>query len=68
MLETIILSVAVARILITFNLPDYKPFNCLPCLTAWTTLAGLLILDINHWYMFPVGYLCAQIIMMYESK
>lgn len=68
MLEIIILSVSVARILITFRLPNVKPFNCLPCLTAWITLILLLSLDITNWYMFPIGYFAQQMIMSYESK
>lgn len=64
----IILGLAIARILITFNLPDVKPFNCLPCLTAWCSLGVLLLLSPYDWYYFPIGYLTAQILMNYESK
>ena len=53
MLNTIIISVLTAKILVfeqPFKLPDKKPFNCIPCLSTWlfVVLGGIYTLLKNY--------------------
>ena len=40
-----IIAVAIARALQSFDLPDFKPFNCQSCLSFWTAVAIYLFVD-----------------------
>jgi len=67
-----------------FNLPDFKPFNCAPCLTFWNAICVLtcyalglyyfseLILNFEFLYSIiltlAATYLAAEILIIYESK
>jgi hypothetical protein len=63
-----ITAVAIARALMSFDLPNTKPFNCQSCLSFWTALAIYLCTD---WSMIPfafVAYLISDLILIYEYK
>ena len=57
-----------ARALQTWNLPNIKPFNCLPCFSFWIATTIYLFID---WKLIPlafVSYLLSELILIYESK
>ena len=57
-----------ARALQTWNLPNIKPFNCLPCFSFWIATSIYLFID---WKLIPlafVSYLLSELILIYESK
>jgi hypothetical protein len=64
----IIIAVAIARALQSFDLPDFKPLNCLSCLSFWTAVAIYLFVDYRMIPMAFVSYLLSDLILLYESK
>lgn len=63
-----IIAVAMARALMSFNLPNTKPFNCQSCLSFWTAVAIYLVVD---WTLVPlafISYLVSDLILIYEHK
>ena len=63
-----IIAVAMARALMSFKLPNKKPFNCQSCLSFWTSLAIYLVVD---WTLIPfafISYLISDLILIYEHK
>jgi hypothetical protein len=63
-----IIAVAIARALMSFDLPSFKPFNCQSCLSFWTALAIYFFTD---WSMIPfafIAYLISDLILIYEYK
>lgn len=63
-----IIAVAIARALMSFDLPSLKPFNCQSCLSFWTALTIYLFID---WSMIPfafIAYLISDLILIYEYK
>jgi hypothetical protein len=63
-----IIAVAIARALQSFDLPDFKPFNCQSCLSFWTAVAIYLFVDYRMIPMAFVSYLLSDLILLYESK
>ncbi len=64
----ILIAVAMARALMSFNLPNIKPFNCQSCLSFWTALTIYLVVD---WTLVPlafISYLVSDLILIYEHK
>ena len=57
-----------ARALQTFNLPDYKPFNCQICLSFWIAIITAGIVEWNFLGLAFVSFLISEIIMIYEYK
>lgn len=38
------------------KLGRFKPFNCLKCMTGWSSLAIAIIFQVDYWYMYlPAG-------------
>jgi len=64
----IIIAVAIARALTSFDLPQFKPFNCLSCLSFWTAVAIYSFVDYRMIPMAFVSYLLSDLILIYESK
>ena len=64
----IIIAVAIARSLQTFELPNFKPFNCLSCLSFWTAVGIYSFVDYRMIPMAFVSYLLSDLILIYESK
>ena len=63
-----IIAVAMARALMSFGLPNTKPFNCQSCLSFWTALTIYLVVD---WTLVPlafISYLISDLILIYEHK
>jgi hypothetical protein len=63
-----IIAVAMARALMSFNLPNTKPFNCQSCLSFWAAVAIYLVVD---WTLVPlafISYLVSDLILIYEYK
>lgn len=63
-----IIAIAVARSMMTFKLPDVKPFTCQSCLSFWTAVAIYSFVD---WKMIPMAflsYLISDLILIYEYK
>lgn len=63
-----LIAVAMARALMSFGLPNIKPFNCQSCLSFWTALIIYLVVD---WTLVPlafIAYLVSDIILIYEHK
>ena len=64
----ILIAVAMARALMSFNLPNTKPFNCQSCLSFWTAVSIYLVVD---WTLVPLAflsYLVSDLILIYEHK
>jgi hypothetical protein len=64
----IIIAVAIARALTSFDLPQFKPFNCLSCLSFWTAVAIYSFVDYRMIPLAFVSYLLSDLILIYESK
>ena len=64
----ITIPIGIARALMSFNLPDYKPFNCQSCLSFWIAFAGCCAVDYNLIGMSFITYLVSDLILIYESK
>jgi hypothetical protein len=64
----IIIAVAIARSLTSFDLPQFKPFNCLSCLSFWTAVAIYSFVDYRMIPLAFVSYLLSDLILIYESK
>jgi hypothetical protein len=64
----IIIAVAIARALTSFQLPNIKPFNCLSCLSFWTAVAIYSFVDYRMIPLAFVSYLLSDLILIYESK
>ena len=64
----IIIAVAIARSLQTFELPNIKPFNCQSCLSFWAAVAIYLFVDYRMIPFAFVSYLLSDLILIYESK
>jgi hypothetical protein len=63
-----LIAVAMARALMSFGLPNTKPFNCQSCLSFWTALTIYLVVD---WKLVPlafISYLISDLILIYEYK
>lgn len=63
-----LIAVAMARALMSFGLPNTKPFNCQSCLSFWTALTIYLVVD---WTLVPlafISYLISDLILIYEHK
>ena len=64
----ILISIGLARALQTFNLPDIKPFNCLPCQSFWNSV---ILFGIIEWQLIGLSfitYLLSDLILIWESK
>ena len=64
----IIIAVAIARSLTSFDLPQFKPFNCLSCLSFWTAVTIYSFVDYRMIPLAFVSYLLSDLILIYESK
>ena len=64
----ITIPIGIARALMSFNIPDYKPFNCQSCLSFWIAVAGCCAVDYNLIGMAFITYLLSDLILIYESK
>ena len=60
-------SIGLARALMTFNLPDYKPLNCQSCLSFWISVIGFLAVDPCMVMLAFITYLVSDLILMYEA-
>jgi hypothetical protein len=60
--------IGLARALLTFNLPDYKPFNCQSCLSFWIAIITASIVEWNFLGLAFVTYLISELIIIYEYK
>ena len=60
--------IGLARALMTFNLPNFKPFNCLSCLSFWVAVLNALLVDYNLIGIAFITYLLSDLILIYESK
>ena len=61
-------SIGLARALMTFNLPDVKPFNCQSCLSFWIAVMGYLAIDPYLVMLAFIAYLLSDLIMIYEAR
>lgn len=61
-------SIGLARALMTFNLPDVKPFNCQSCLAFWIAVVGYLAIDPYMVMLAFITYLLSDLIMIYEAR
>jgi hypothetical protein len=52
----------------TFNLPDWKPFNCQSCLSFWIAVVGYLAVDPYMVMLAFIAYLLSDLIMIYEAR
>lgn len=60
--------IGLARAFLSFNLLDFKPFNCQSCLSFWISLVTSAIID---WHLIGfafITYLLSDLILLYESK
>ena len=64
----IIIPIGIARALMSFNLPNYKPFNCQSCLSFWLAVIGSFVIDYNLIGLAFITYLLSDLILIYESK
>jgi hypothetical protein len=64
----IIIAVAIARALMSFRLPNIKPFNCQSCLSFWTAVAIYSFVDYRMIPFAFISYLLSDLILLYESK
>lgn len=63
-----LLAIGAARALMTFPLPDMKPFNCQSCFSFWLTVAVMLMVDPVLIGLGFISYLLSDLIQIYESK
>lgn len=68
MIYIILISIGIARALQTFNLPDYKPFNCQSCLAFWSTFVVCLCTEPELVGISFISYLISDLILTYENK
>lgn len=61
-------SIGTAMILMTFPLPNIKPFNCAPCLSTWIAIVLLFTFDVEHIWCAPIAYSLMSLILTYERK
>jgi hypothetical protein len=61
-------SIGLARALMTFNLPDYKPLNCQSCLSFWISVIAYLAFDPYMLMLSFITYLVSDLILLYEYK
>ena len=62
-----LISIGLARALMTFNLPDYKPLNCQSCLSFWIAVVGFLAVDPCMVMVAFITYLVSDLILIYEA-
>lgn len=60
--------IGIARILLTFNLPDIKPLNCQSCLSFWSTVIVCAFFDYHIIGISLISYLLSDLILVWESK
>lgn len=61
-------SIGIARALMTFNLPNYKPLNCQSCLSFWISVIGYIAFDPFLVMLSFITYLVSDLILLYEYK
>jgi hypothetical protein len=61
-------SIGIARALMTFNMPDFKPLNCQSCLSFWISVIGFLAVDPALVMLSFITYLASDLIMIYEAR
>lgn len=64
----ILLPIGFARALMSFNLPDMKPFSCQSCLSFWVSVSASLLIDWHLIGLAFITYLLSDLILIYESK
>lgn len=60
--------IGLARALMTFNLPNFKPLNCLSCLSFWIAIVTSAIVEWQFLGLAFITYLLSDLILIYESK
>lgn len=63
-----LISIGIARAMLSFNLPDIKPFNCQSCLSFWTCVILCAYIDYNLIGLGFIAYLFSDLILIYENK
>jgi hypothetical protein len=67
-LAIILMCIGMSRAALTFNLPDFKPFNCQSCLSFWLSVMLFAYIEWQLIGLSFITYLLSDILLTWENK